>query len=102
MEEDLAPHPTARMSTIPDRSFWVYWALCLVFYIYNHFASRPYADKVGNAMVGAGMVTCVFCTLFLFLIGQFITGARAARIFNKFCYVFQVVTLLSIIYGVFF
>lgn len=102
MEEELTPHPTARMSTIPDRSFWVYWALCLVFYIYNHFASRQYADKVGEAIVGAGIVMGVFCTLALFLIGQFITGARAARIFTKFCYVFQAVTLLSIIYGVFF
>jgi len=102
MEEELTPHPTARMSAIPDRSFWIYWALCLFFYIYNHFASQQYADKVGEAIVGVGIVIGVFCTLFLFLIGQIIAGARAGRIFRKFCHLFQAVTLLGIIYGVFF
>ncbi|TFF40643.1 hypothetical protein [Mucilaginibacter psychrotolerans] len=90
------------MSSIPDRSFWMYWALCLALYIYNYFAPQHHAGKLGAATVGAGIVTGVFCALFLLLIGQFITGVRMGKIFTRFCYLFQAITLLGIIYGVFF
>ncbi|AYL97341.1 hypothetical protein [Mucilaginibacter celer] len=102
MTKENTPLPTTRMVTIDANSFWFYWIACLALYTCNHFRITPGVSIWIMNAVSDYIIIALFLTLFLYLAGRAIKSAEAFKRYNLFCYVFQSVTLLFLIYKVFF
>ena len=92
MTEDQ-PHPLSRMATIKNPSFWVFFGVCLVLYIYNKSATYNARDVLKYSRYSNYVCIVAFIGLFITLTADMIKKPRVNRLFMIFCYLFEVVSV---------
>ena len=84
MEEETFSHPTSRMVSINNVSFWLYWAACFVLFIFNHVFSQNPTKRFIEVIIFISAFIC----LLLYLIKPAIKSHTAALIFSACTYMF--------------